>query len=307
MVNYGLELGTGFRPLPSQSVFNLYVGFNFTINRDVTARLPNRARQLNTGTGQETIVNRVGSNTLSNHLLVYKGVYATDEDVPVDPATGRRLRVGGTSPTEAHYFRAGDPIWVDINGDYIIDDNDKVVIGNSQPRAHGGININLSYKNAIRFAINFSYVARRDIINAALAERFATYSNPLRQNALVPISAYNFWTPEHYEQGRVADYPNPYDFTRASIINPFRPDQTVYMEDGSFFKIQNASLSYTIPREWSNRIGIRSMSVTASINNIWTFSRYSGINPENVNSLGFDRSGGYPNSRRFAFGTQINF
>ena len=297
LVNYGMEVAIGSRPLSSESDFNLYIGLNMTINRDVTARLPNNARQITNG----DVVNRVGSNTLANYLYVYKGVYANDEDVPVDPATGRRLRIGGNNSDEA-YFRAGDPIWVDINGDYIIDENDKVVIGNSQPRINGGANFTLSYKN-FRLSTNMSYIIRRDIINAALADRFATYADPLSQKALVPISAYNFWTPEN----RVADYPNPHDFTRSRIINPFRYDQTLFMEDGSYLKINNASLSYALPKKWLNKIKIRQITVTGSVNNIWTFSNYSGINPENVNSLGYDLSGGYPNARNWAFGTQILF
>lgn len=66
---------------------------------------------------------------MGNYLYVYKGVYATDEDVPVNPLTGERLRMGGNTSTQA-YFKAGDPIWVDVNGDYIIDEKDKVIVGN---------------------------------------------------------------------------------------------------------------------------------------------------------------------------------
>ena len=56
-------------------------------------KLPDEARMIINSNAE--VVNKLGSNAMSNFLYVYKGVYATDEDVPVDPATGLRLRVGG--------------------------------------------------------------------------------------------------------------------------------------------------------------------------------------------------------------------
>ena len=98
-------------------------------------------------------------------------------------------------------MQAGDPIWVDVNGDYIIDDKDKVVVGNSQARLTGGFNANLRYKS---FSINtnFSFTIKRDIINKALADRFAAYGNPLSKDlngsgAITPIEAFDFWKEDH--------------------------------------------------------------------------------------------------------------
>ena len=73
-------------------------------------------------------------------------------------------------------------ISVEFNEDLnIIDDKDKVVVGNSQPRLTGGFNANLRYKS---FSINtnFSFTIKRDIINKALADRFAAYGNPLSKD-----------------------------------------------------------------------------------------------------------------------------
>src|SRR5690606_20544586 len=144
------------------------------------------------------------------------------------------------------YFRAGDPVFVDVNGDYIIDERDLTIVGNSQPRMTGGVNLNLRYK-ALSMNINTSFTLRRDIINASLAQRFGFFNNPQGTNAasngvLVPISAYNFWTPDN----RIADYPNPYDYTRVNMMTPFRENQTLFMEDGSYFKINGISVAYAL-------------------------------------------------------------
>lgn len=303
LVNYGLEVQMGIKPLPLQSKFDLNCMFSFAINKDVIAKLPNEARQI---IQNSTVVNKLGSNALSNYLYVYKGVYANDQDVPVDPATGKRLRMGSSTSKDA-YFKAGDPIWVDVNGDYVIDEKDKVIVGNSQPRMTGGLSVNMRYKS-FSIQTNSSFVMRRDIINKVLADRLQSYYNPLSTSlsssgAMFPITASDFWSPTN----RNAKYPNPYDYTRSSIINPFRVDQTLFMEDGSYFKINGVSVSYAMPKKVLGLLGVSSMNINASANNIYTFSHYSGINPENVNSLGYDTSGGYPNSRSYTLGVSLRF
>jgi hypothetical protein len=306
IVNYGLEFLVGVRPLSKKSDWVLDVSASLAINKDIIAKLPNEARQIINSNAK--VVNKLGSNAMGNYLYVYKGVYATDEDVPVNPLTGERLRVGGNTSNDA-YFKAGDPIWVDINGDYIIDEKDKTIVGNSQPRMTGGISINLRYKS-LSINTNTSFTLRRDIINKALADRFKAYATPVygkvdlaSSGALTPIEAYNFWTKENIH----AEYPNPFDYTRASIIDPFRYDQMLFMEDGSYFKINGISISYTIPKKLLSYFGVSRCQINFSMNNIYTFSKYSGINPESVNSLGYDTSGGYPNSRTYTCGVSMDF
>ena len=306
LVNYGLEFSLTGRPLPLQSDWDLTCNLNFAINRDVVTKLPNEARQILNQ--KANIANKLGMNTTSLLMYINKGVYATDADVPVDPATGKRLRVGGNDTQDA-YFKAGDPIWVDMNGDYIIDEKDKVIAGNIRPKVTGGFWINLSYKN---FSVhtNASFVLRRDIVNKVLADNLAAYTSPLKKKidelrekaALVPIDSYNFWTKEDPYN---AVYPNPFDYTHANVIKPFRDDQTLFIEDGSYFKINTVSLSYRFPKPWLDFFRLRSVVLKASVNNIYTFSGYSGISPESVNGLGRDNSGGYPNSRTWTVGVTI--
>ena len=307
LVNYGLELAINATPINSKNWY-LSASWNMAINRDVLTKLPNDARMMLNS--ESTIVNKLGINALSNYLYVYKGVYATDEDVPVDPKTGKRLRVGGSKISADNpdaYFRAGDPIWVDLNGDYVIDEKDKMIVGNSQPRVTGGLSLNVRYKNFSVFT-SFSYTLKRDIINKVLADNFAAYANPatttLTKNAaLTPIDAYNFWTPSNTN----ADYPNPFDYKRYSIIQPYRADQTLFQEDGSYFKINGITLSWKFPQTWTRFLGVSNVSLRANLSNIYTFSNYSGVNPESVNNLGQDKSGGYPNARSFSFGLNVGF
>jgi len=126
----------------------------------------------------------------------------------------------------------------------------------------------------------------------------------LRKNAaLAPIERYNFWT----ENNRYnAKYPNPYDYIHNDIIDPFREEQTLFVEDGSYFKLNTVSLSYRFPKEWLSFFRVSGVTLKASVNNIWTFSKYSGISPESVTGLGRDNSGGYPNARTWTVGVVLN-
>jgi len=307
LVNYGLELAVGVTPFKQSRDFSLNANFVFALNKDVITRLPGEVRQTITNNSQ--VVNKLGGNALSHYLYVNRGVYAYDEDVPANPATGRRLRIGGdNSESELAYFRAGDPIFVDLNGDYIIDERDLTIVGNSQPRMTGGINLSTRYK-ALSMNINTSFTLRRDIINSSLSERFGYFNNPTATNAgnngvLVPIGAYNFWT----QDNRIAEYPNPYDYTRVNMMTPFRSNQTLFMEDGSYFKINGISIAYALGSKVLGFLGgIERVNITASADNIYTFSKYSGISPESITGLGYDNSSGYPNSRTYTLGLNVTF
>ncbi|WP_392470503.1 SusC/RagA family TonB-linked outer membrane protein [Sphingobacterium cellulitidis] len=305
LVNMGHEFMVGIRPKFSNSDWSLNINLNGALNRDYAAALPDDVRQLlieDNTIYKQSILYRLGINSLSNVLLHYNGVYKTDADVPINPNTGLRYRMGGVF-SEEKFFRAGDPIWTDLNGDYILDEKDYVIVGNSQPVFTGGVNVFLQYKN---WALNTQWYAtiKRDIMNNALADRFKNYSNPVGQGALVPLSELNYWTPDHVD----AYYPNPFDFRRFGFYDPFRYDQTLFQEDGSYLKFQTATLSYNFDRDYVRRLlGITSARLFLTANNIYTFSKYSGPDPELVSALGRDSSQGYPNRRSYTFGINVQF
>jgi TonB-linked SusC/RagA family outer membrane protein len=308
IVNMGHEFMIGYRPkLKGDWAFSFNV--NGAINRDYATALPDDVRQLlvtDNSSHKQSILYRLGINALSNVLLHYRGVYATDEDVPVNPATGLRYRKGN-SLNEENFFRAGDPIWTDLNGDYVLDENDLVIVGNSQPLFTGGISLFTSYK---KWSLNtqFYMTLKRDILNNAMADRLRNYSDPAGRadggpGTLLPIADLSLWSP-----GQSSTLPNVYDFRRYGYIDPFRYDQTLFQEDGSYFKFSTATLSYNFDGPFVQRaLGISSMRMYISGNNILTINNYSGPDPELVSGLGRDSSGGYPNRRSYTVGLNVQF
>lgn len=304
LVNMGHEFIIGYRSKP-QGDFSYSLNFNGAINKDYAAALPDNVRQLlleDNSVYKQSILYRLGINSLSNVLLHYKGVYQSDDDVPVNPLTGLRYRVGGNL-AEERFFKAGDPIWTDLNGDYILDQNDFVIVGNSQPVFTGGFNAFLKYKD---FSLNtqFYMTFKRDVLNNALADRLRNYSNPTGTGALVPVEGLDIWS----EDNKNAYFPNAYDFRRYGFIDPFRYDQTLFQEDGSYFKFTTATFSYNFNRDGIvRRLGFNSARVYVTANNILTISKYSGPDPELVSAIGRDSSSGYPNRRSYTLGLNIQF
>lgn len=300
IVNYGHEIAVTVRPLKNGPL-TLSFTVNGAMNNDVLTKLPaefngQMVRWDNDTKYLQHIVYRVGSNTLSNYLRINKGVYKTDADVPVNPVTGLRYQTNG------RFFQAGDPIIEDQNGDYILDSRDYKISGNSQPVFTGGLSTNIGYKN-FRLDVYASFTAKRTILNNALSDRLRLMRDPFGDRAVIPVNDLNIWR----KPGDVAKYPNPYNYTSFDAIDPFRADQSLWEEDGSYLKINTITLSYMFPKKTVKRIGFQSMRVYVSGENLHTFTNYSGPNPENVTNMGRDASGGYPVPRKYNVGVNVEF
>jgi TonB-linked SusC/RagA family outer membrane protein len=309
LVNYGTELSATVRVFKQSKPLQWTLSFTGAFNRAILTKLPENLRQLQKDFTDGTsvpVIYRIGRNPISNLLYHTQGVYASTGDVPVNIATGKRQQLGNGT---GNFFQGGDPRWTDINGDYIIDDRDLQPIGNPIPKVNGGVTSQMQYKN-FQLNINTSYTLFRDLLNVPLAKTMENFGYPVRMGALLPIDQYNYWKPSATDKGSGtvnAQYPNPFDFRRADVMKPFRSNQTLFLEDGSYFKINNIVLAYNMDRKFISRFKMTSCRFNLTVNNVYTFSNYSGPDPENVSALGRDQSGGYPNARVYSLGVNIQF
>lgn len=215
----------------------------------------------------------------------FDGVYARDED-NVNGVTH-----GAMGPV----FRGGDPIWHDLNGDGIINPDDRQIIGNAEPTFFGGISNDFSYKNfSLNVLFQFSY--GNDIYSEINHQRNAI----VRYNNL-STDALRRWR----QQGDLTDYPRP---VRDDPMQSESRVQSRWVEDGSYIKLKNLNLRYRFSPTLVNRIGIRSLDAFVTGTNLITWTRYTGFDPD-VNSyaglrVGVDE-GSYPQSRTFIFGFNI--
>ncbi|MBC7721223.1 MAG: SusC/RagA family TonB-linked outer membrane protein, partial [Pedobacter sp.] len=187
----------------------------------------------------------------------------------------------------------GDIKFVDINGDGVIDAKDRTLIGNPFPKFTVGWNVNFEYKS---FDLSvFTYASSGNNVYRAY-ERNANYTNKF-QDVL------SRWTGPNTTN----DARNPrYSFTDAN--NNSRVSDR-YVEDGSFIKIKNILLGYTLQTKAIKK-AFRSIRLYAQVKNAFTFTKYSGYDPEvtggGLLDTGVDR-GSYPQSRNYTVGLDIKF
>lgn len=196
------------------------------------------------------------------------------------------------SPTQTGAV-PGDIKFIDLNKDGVINDLDRTKIGDPFPDFTMGWSINVEYKN---FDLNiFTYASVGNDVYRAY-ERNAQYSNKFR-------SILNRWT----GPGSTNDSRSPrYSFNDANS-NIRASDR--YVEDGSFVKIKNIVLGYTLPSAWYNKVGIAKLRIYAQVKNLYTFTKYTGFDPEipgGILDTGVDR-GNYPQARTISMGLDLNF
>lgn len=193
---------------------------------------------------------------------------------------------------------AGDIKFVDLNGDHEITDADKTIIGNPSPDFIYGFNTAFSWKD-ISFSMTFTGKYGNDILsNNIRYEQTPSKNTPnLHQNVFE-----NMWTPDRES--------NLYPSVNYSLPGTIVMDR--YVEDGSYLRCSDITLSYALPKQWMKQIGFRNISVFASVKNAFVITDYSGYDPE-VNTFAFKggRPGvdmnAFPSMRSFIFGLNVNF
>lgn len=193
-------------------------------------------------------------------------------------------------------FNAGDVHFIDQNGDGYIDEQDKVVIGNPNPDIYGNIFATLNWKR-FTLSMNFNYCIGNDVYNY---QRSILNSGSTFYNQQIHELAY--W---HYE-GQVTDIP------RLAYGDPKGNNRFSdrWIEDGSYLRLKNVRLTYNIPIPESWESWLQGLSVWGEAQNVFTISKYTGVDPEfsagnGVLYQGID-TGAIAQSRAFVLGLKIN-
>ncbi|MCF8360605.1 MAG: TonB-dependent receptor [Prolixibacteraceae bacterium] len=192
----------------------------------------------------------------------------------------------------------GDLKFRDINNDGKINSNDNTIIGKPWPDFTYGFNLSATYKG-IDISMFIQGVSGIDIYNAMRA----ALTDPSRN---MTIEMLDSWSPDNTD----ASLP------KATIedINLNRSTNSFWVEDGSFLRIKNAQLGYSLPEKLNQKLNINNCRIYVSAQNLFTFTKYSGYDPEISYSnrwyggtqLGYD-GGNYPAARTFLLGLDINF
>ena len=219
----------------------------------------------------------------------------------------------------SNYLRPGALKLVNMNEgdgegqDYVVDENDRVKIGDTNPVASGGFNIS-GRLYGFDLNANFTYSIGNDVYNANKIE-YTSASQYYYRNMLDVMADGKRWTNLN-ANGTLCN-----DLEQLAALNANTTMWSPYtnyvltdwaIEDGSFLRLATITLGYTLPQSLTKRVGINSLRFYATAYNVFCITGYSGFDPEvssrNKTALtpGVDYSA-YPKSRQFVIGFNLNF
>ena len=287
MTNEGIELALGYKGQFNNGLkYNISSTFTKNINTIVDLNGINRGYpdgrptfSLGNSIDQTTFF-AVGHEAGAFFLLKNEGVIKNEADL---------IEYQKIEPTAS----LGEIRYADINNDLQIDEKDRVYAGSGQAEFEAGLNIDLSYKNwDLTVQSYLSYGA--ELFNGS---RFFAYTQGRH------LDQFSQWSP----QNPTSDIPS-FRNTEASASVRARSDY--WLEDGTYLRIRNITLGYSLPKELMDKTKIGSVKFYITGFNPFTFTNYTGYDPEvggnGIGTRGVDR-GNYPVARRFVLGAKIKF
>ena len=325
--NVGSLRNTGFE-FTLNTVNVDYKGFTWRTNAVMSINR-NKVLSLDTETGTLPQTLQIGSETATVTNTVvgqpigqfwgYKviGRFDKPEDFYYKDASGNVKQVAlpeGSSIGKNDTW-IGDYIFEDLNDDGVINNDDQTFIGNPEPKFTWGFGNSFSYKG-FDLTVQFSGSYGNKVLNYGrrLLEVSGSTSNLL-------TTVLDYARVEKIDPNGPDDYRN-YHVVNTSSTQPRlytssgknRNDRVSdnYIEDGSYIRLQNISFSYTFPKAWMKKLYIQNLKLYCNLQNLYTWTKYKGYDPE-VGSLwgnalmnGIDY-GRYPSPRIYTFGLNVTF
>ncbi|MFI1773494.1 SusC/RagA family TonB-linked outer membrane protein [Thalassobellus citreus] len=297
--NTGFEVTLNTRNFSNSSTFQWNTHFNIGINDNYITKLPNGGKDITIGAPWLQYTLTKGKPIYEYRVWESDGVFRTLEEIPTDPLTGKKMTYEG-SP-----LKVGDPKYLDKNGDYNIDANDKVNGGNANIKVSGGFTNEFVYKNW-SLSVFCNFITGRKIWNGYVSDALngTKTSNPARSwtstagpALLTDIDYYTVDNP-NAEYGALIRDP---DIDRFHIAN------SKFIEDASFLRIKNISLGYVVPKEFANKLQCSSLRFYGMADNVLLLTNSTLPDPEAVDADGHTTGNNYPLALKLTLGLIASF
>ena len=252
--------------------------FFYSVSGNI-ATLKNRVTWLNPNVSDSRIMSPTTINFIGSPA-------AFEENYPIWYFRGYKLD---------HLDENGDPVLANLSGDPegVIDENDKTMIGKPLPDFTYGLTITLGWKG-----IDFTLFANGSQGNDMLM----CYNNATLSYSLKSLYDQR-WTPTNTNTRFARPQPRTENISKYLLSDAF-------VFDGSYFRIRQIQLGYTLPQKLTKKIFIEKLRVFASLDNFFLFTSYPGLDPEistnAVNAIGLDL-GAFPTSKKMVFGVTVTF
>jgi len=298
--NKGFEFTVGWRDQKGD--------FNYSVTGNIST-LKNKVLSLGKGEPHFGTMSKTDIGTTVGELYGYviEGILQSQSEIDALNANAV-AKNGANSVYQSLYTSPGDYKFKDLDGNGLINDKDRDYLGKSIPSLYFGLNITVSYK-FLDFSLAGNGVSGNKIFNAIAAS--LEYGGGADQYSKRML---NCWTPTNTNTNvpRVV-MRDPNGNSRAS---------SRWLENGAYFKFTNIELGATLPSPILNRAKISSLRIYVQAQNVYTFTKYTGFDPDFGSDGLWDRaidhgsypnkaftdfSGGLPNPRTFLVGIQLGF
>ncbi|MGL5682366.1 MAG: SusC/RagA family TonB-linked outer membrane protein [Marinifilaceae bacterium] len=312
MRNEGWEFRMSFNDMLKSRIWKVGVNFNISGNKNTILELPSNVDYMQypdqIQNGQYAITIQPGDPMGAFYGFRYKGVYKDEDATYVRGANGQIINdISGQAAKMYHQdrrVRPGDAIYDDLNGDGIINKHDIIYLGNSMPKVTAGFGGNVGYKQ-LMLRVFFHSRWDYDVVNQARmnAENMDGYDNQ-------SVSVRNRWRFEGDETNI------PRALHKGAVhYNYLGSDR--FVEDASFIRLKQLSLSYTLSKNALKSIGLSKLSFVATGYDLFTWTKYSGQDPEVDIRGGLGSDGKFqimgvdhaktPRPRKVMFGINVEF
>ncbi|PSL46641.1 TonB-linked SusC/RagA family outer membrane protein [Chitinophaga niastensis] len=268
--NKGFEFNVQYNDRIGKN-FTWYVGANFQTYKNTLEKFGKRE------IGGHTI-REEGHELDAYYMYVWDGIFQSADEIAKSPK----------QPVDA---TPGDLKIKDVNGDGVINDKDRTYVKGKYPSFQYAINLGASWKNFDISAQLYASQGQKIYVNGWGIE-------PFRQGSIPTTDWRNRWTPEHPSTTMPKIY----------VADGYQPVQnyasTYFLKDASFIRLRNLQLGYTLPKNLISRIGMKSLRVYFTADNLFTISKYPGLDPERVDE---GRYVTYPQTKTYTFGAMVQF
>jgi TonB-dependent starch-binding outer membrane protein SusC len=312
MSNKGVEIAADFRG--KNGDFSYSIGVNTAFNKNLVKTLDGTNNNpINDGAAgdylESTVARTEAGQPMSQFYgYIVDGIFQTDAEVEVLNQQAQEAEGSTAVYYQNQATGAGDLRFRDVNGDDRITIDDKTFIGNPWPKMTYGINLNLGWKN-------FDLTALLQGVQGV--ETF----NGNKYYTQYFVGDYNttsdIFNTSFFNGGGLTDLPRV-GFTDGSgnyVRDPnanYTRISSYYVEDGSFLKLRNLQIGYTLPNSVGSHIGLSNLRVYLQGQNLITLTKYSGMDPEvlgrnGTTARGLDTIYSYPRTRLFSIGLDLSF
>lgn len=301
MRNQGVDIQVVTRGnLSSEATYELTVNGGF-LNNEIVALNPG-ANYLSTVDpsfrGINPIRNQLGYSISAFYGYQVVGLFQTQAEIDAAPIQAGVIRTQDAD-AENHAQGIGRFRYADLNNDGEITIDDRTYLGSPVPKFTGGITFKVNYKGFDFETYMFASIGNK-IWNQS---KWFTDFYPSFAGAAISERVKNSWSPTN-TGAEIPIFENVSNFSTNAQANSF------YVEDGSYFRMQNITIGYNVPAATLSRLNMEKIRIFAGLNNIFTISGYEGLDP----SVGGDADtnfgidvGNYPITRSFTFGVNLGF